>query len=76
MKELLRNLKPGVFEDIVASVALYRPGPLGSNMVDDFIKRKHGEIKKTYLLPQNRLCELPRYSPTIALQRRTYCARL
>jgi len=52
MKELLRNLKPGVFEDIVASVALYRPGPLGSNMVDDFIKRKHGEIKKTYLLPQ------------------------
>ncbi|MBW2332118.1 MAG: DNA polymerase III subunit alpha, partial [Deltaproteobacteria bacterium] len=52
MKELLRNLKPGVFEDIVASVALYRPGPLGSNMVDDFIKRKHGEIKETYLLPQ------------------------
>ncbi len=52
MKELLRNLKPGVFEDIVASVALYRPGPLGSNMVDDFIKRKHGEIKMTYLLPQ------------------------
>jgi len=52
MKELLRNLKPGAFEDIVASVALYRPGPLGSNMVDDFIKRKHGEIKKTYLLPQ------------------------
>ncbi len=52
MKELLRNLKPGVFEDLVASVALYRPGPLGSNMVVDFIKRKHGEIKKTYLLPQ------------------------
>lgn len=52
MKELLRNLKPGVFEDIVASVALYRPGPLGSNMVDDFIKRKHGEIKITFPLPQ------------------------
>jgi DNA polymerase-3 subunit alpha len=52
MKELLRNLKPGVFEDLVASVALYRPGPLGSNMVVDFIKRKHGEVKKSYLLPQ------------------------
>jgi DNA polymerase-3 subunit alpha len=52
MKELLRNLKPGVFEDIVASVALYRPGPLGSNMVDDFIKRKHGEIKITFSIPQ------------------------
>ncbi len=52
MKELLRNLKPGVFEDVVASVALYRPGPLGSNMVDDFIKRKHGEIKISFPLPQ------------------------
>jgi DNA polymerase-3 subunit alpha len=52
MKELLRNLKPGVFEDIVASVALYRPGPLGSNMVDDFIRRKHGEIKITFPLPE------------------------
>jgi DNA polymerase-3 subunit alpha len=52
MKELLRNLKPGVFEDVVASVALYRPGPLGSNMVDDFIKRKHGEIKISFPLTQ------------------------
>ncbi len=52
MKELLRNLKPGVFEDLVASVALYRPGPLGSNMIDDFIKRKHGEIQITFPLPQ------------------------
>jgi DNA polymerase-3 subunit alpha len=52
MKELLRNLKPGGFEDIVASVALYRPGPLGSNMVDDFIKRKHGQIKIAFPLPQ------------------------
>jgi DNA polymerase-3 subunit alpha len=54
MKELLRNLKPGVFEDLVASVALYRPGPLGSNMVADFIKRKHGEIKITFPIPQLR----------------------
>ncbi len=52
MKEILRNLKPNVFEDIVATVALYRPGPLGSNMVNDFIKRKHGEIEMEYPLPQ------------------------
>ena len=52
MKELLRNLKPGVFEDVVALVALYRPGPLGSNMVDDFIKGKHGKVRIKYMLPQ------------------------
>jgi DNA polymerase III subunit alpha len=52
MKDILRSLKPNVFEDIVATVALYRPGPLGSNMVNDFIKRKHGEIEIAYPLPQ------------------------
>lgn len=52
MKELLRRLKPGVFEDMVALVALYRPGPLGSNMVEDFIDGKHGKKKIKYLLPQ------------------------
>lgn len=52
MKELLRRLKPEVFEDIIALVALYRPGPLGSNMVDEFIKGKHGKLKINYVLPQ------------------------
>ncbi len=52
MKELLRKLSPGTFEDIIALVALYRPGPLGSNMVDDFINGKHGKIKVSYFLPQ------------------------
>ena len=42
MKDLIKRLKPNTFEDIVALVALYRPGPLGSGMVDDFISRKHG----------------------------------
>ena len=41
MRELLTRLKPSRFEDIIALVALYRPGPLGSGMIDDFIKRKH-----------------------------------
>ena len=41
MKDLIRRLKPDRFEDIVALVALFRPGPLESGMVDDFIDRKH-----------------------------------
>ena len=52
MKELLRRLKPGVFEDMIALVALYRPGPLGSNMVEEFISGKHGKTKINYILPQ------------------------
>jgi len=42
MKDLIRRLQPDRFEDIVALVALFRPGPLQSGMVDDFINRKHG----------------------------------
>ncbi len=48
MRELLRKLKPNKFEDIVAILALYRPGPIGSGMVDDFIKRKHGQVPIKY----------------------------
>jgi DNA polymerase-3 subunit alpha len=48
MKELLIKLKPNCFEDIIAACALYRPGPLGSGMVDDFILRKHGKKKIEY----------------------------
>ena len=43
MKKYMAQLKPDKFEDIVALVALYRPGPLGTNMVDDFIANKHGQ---------------------------------
>ena len=42
IKEILRQFQPGTFSDVIALLALYRPGPLGSGMVDDFIKRKHG----------------------------------
>ncbi|MCB1735810.1 MAG: DNA polymerase III subunit alpha [Gammaproteobacteria bacterium] len=48
MKEMMKRLAPDTFEDIVALVALYRPGPLGSGMVDDFINRKHGRQKVEY----------------------------
>ncbi len=50
-QELLRKLRPDRFEDIVAAVALYRPGPLGSGMVDDFVKRKHGQAQVSYPHP-------------------------
>jgi len=45
MKDLIRRLQPDCFEDIVAINALFRPGPLQSGMVDDFIGRKHGRIE-------------------------------
>lgn len=52
MKELLVKLKPTCFEDVIAVCALYRPGPLGSGMVDDFILRKHGKRKIVYDFPE------------------------
>ena len=51
MKDLLRRLRPEVFEDMIALMALYRPGPLGSNMIDDFINGKHGNGNINYFLP-------------------------
>ena len=48
MKELIKKLKPDQFEDIIALVALYRPGPLESGMVDNFINRKHGREPVSY----------------------------
>ena len=58
MKKYMAQLQPDRFEDIVALVALYRPGPLGTNMVDDFIANKHGaEIKYEHPLLENILSE-------------------
>ncbi len=48
MRDILRKLKPTSFEDLIALLALYRPGPIGSGMVDDFINRKHGRYKVKY----------------------------
>ncbi len=49
---LLQRAKPDKFEDIVACIALYRPGPLQSGMADEYIKRKNGEERITYPLPE------------------------
>ena len=48
MRDLLKKLVPTKFEDIIALLALYRPGPIGSGMLDDFIKRKHGHVDIVY----------------------------
>jgi DNA polymerase-3 subunit alpha len=51
MTDLLRRLRPRQFEDLVAALALFRPGPLGSGMIDDFVDRRHGRQPIEYLHP-------------------------
>lgn len=52
MRDILRKMKPEAFTDIIALVALFRPGPIGSGMIDSFIRRKHGTEKIESILPQ------------------------
>ncbi|MCB4744952.1 MAG: DNA polymerase III subunit alpha [Sulfurovum sp.] len=52
MQDLAKKLKPSRFEDIIAMLALYRPGPMESGMLDDFVERKHGRAKITYMFPE------------------------
>jgi DNA polymerase-3 subunit alpha len=63
MKDLVRRLQPDRFEDIIALVALFRPGPLQSGMVDDFINRKHGRNAAAidYLHPELKGVLAPTY---------------
>ena len=61
MKKLLKKLAPDRFEDIIAVLALYRPGPLGSGMVDDFILRKKGLQKIDYFHESLKACLTPTY---------------
>ncbi len=52
MRDLLKRVRPNQFEDIISILALYRPGPIGSGMLDDFSKRKRGEIPVKYDHPK------------------------
>ena len=61
MKDLIRRLQPDCFEDIVALVALFRPGPLQSGMVDDFIDRKQGRARIEYPHPSLEAILKPTY---------------
>jgi DNA polymerase III subunit alpha len=89
MKELIKRLQPDIFEDIIALVALFRPGPLQSGMVDDFINRKHGRagssIPTRIWSPssspptassstRNRSCRSPRCWPATPWAAPTCCA--
>ena len=61
MQQLFKDLRADNFEDIVAAVALYRPGPLGSGMVADFVNRKHGRAKVESLHPKVDALLVPTY---------------
>lgn len=52
MQQLNSRLKPNCFDDIIAVLALYRPGPMESGMMDDFIERKHGRAQIVYTFPE------------------------
>mmetsp|Transcript_22468 Transcript_22468/g.10801 ORF Transcript_22468/g.10801 Transcript_22468/m.10801 type:complete len:1124 (+) Transcript_22468:87-3458(+) len=52
MKDLIVRLKPTCFNDIIALVALYRPGPIKGGMIDDYVERKHGRKRTEYLIPE------------------------
>jgi len=52
MQDLAKKLQPTGFEDLIAMIALYRPGPMESGMLDDFVERKHGRAKTTYMFPE------------------------
>ena len=52
MQELAKKLKPNGFEDVIAMLALYRPGPMESGMLSDFVERKHGRAEITYSFPE------------------------
>ena len=71
MQELIRRLQPDCFEDIVALVALYRPGPLQSGMVDDFVERKHGKTTGPIDYPHPMLEAGPRRRPTASSSTRS-----
>ncbi|MEE2799369.1 MAG: DNA polymerase III subunit alpha, partial [Pseudomonadota bacterium] len=68
MKELIKKLKPDCLEDMIALVALFRPGPLQSGMVDDFINRKHGREEISYPHPNYQYAGLePVLKPTYGI---------
>jgi DNA polymerase-3 subunit alpha len=64
MQDLAKRLKPSSFEDVIAMLALYRPGPMESGMLDDFIDRKHGRAKIDYFYDEFEAPLKPILEPT------------
>ena len=52
MREILKQLQPSRFEDLIAMNALYRPGPIQGGMIDDFVARRHGKVRIRYEVPE------------------------
>jgi DNA polymerase-3 subunit alpha len=76
MRELLARLRPSCLEDLVALVALYRPGPLSSGMVDDFVNRKHGLKEVVYPLPVLEPILRPTYGTIVYQEQVMQCAQV
>ena len=64
MQDLAKRLKPTNFEDVIAMLALYRPGPMDSGMLDDYIERKHGRKKISYFYDEFEKVLKPILEPT------------
>jgi DNA polymerase-3 subunit alpha len=67
MQDLCKRLKPSNFEEIIAVLALYRPGPMESGMLDDFIERKHGRAKIDYFYDEFEKPLKPILAPTFGV---------
>ncbi|MDP2339636.1 MAG: DNA polymerase III subunit alpha [Deltaproteobacteria bacterium] len=76
MRDMCRRLKPTCFEDVVAGVALYRPGPMDAGMLDEFIERKHGRRKVTYPHPLLQPVLQPTYGTIVYQEQVMQCAQV
>ncbi|MCU0225212.1 MAG: DNA polymerase III subunit alpha [Acidobacteria bacterium] len=74
MRDILRRLQPERFDDLIALNALYRPGPLGAGMIDDYIQRRHGRIKVAYPHPLLEPILKPTYGVMVYQEQVMQCA--
>ncbi len=74
MRDILRRMQPERFDDLIALNALYRPGPLGAGMIDDFIQRRHGRVKVAYPHPLLEPILKPTYGVMVYQEQVMQCA--
>ena len=74
MRDILRRLQPERFDDLIALNALYRPGPLGAGMIDDYIQRRHGRVKVAYPHPLLEPILKPTYGVMVYQEQVMQCA--
>lgn len=76
MRALLERMVPSRLEDLIAAEALYRPGPMGSGMVDDFVERKHGRVPVEWLHPSLSEVLGPTYGVIVYQEQVMQCAQV